>query len=221
MNFEFHDIEQNSDVWADLHCGRLTSSNLAKVMANYPKAFGEPAKKLAVDLAIEQITGRSGFTSGYSNEHMERGHEQEPLARAMYEADMFCTVTNGGFFCNDFLGCSPDGLVNHDGLVEFKSVIASTHHANVCRQSVDPAYRWQCLANLKFTGRDWLDFVSFCADYPEDKQLFVYRLWAEDHQAEFAHIDDRTSQFRQLVDERRHGILNSEYIVLNHRRKAA
>lgn len=219
--FEHHDIDQNTEVWGGLHCGRLTSSNMSKVMANYPKAFGEPAKKLAVDLAVEQITGKSGFTDGYSNEHMERGHEQEPIARALYESDMFCTVSRGGFFCSGFLGCSPDGLIGDDGAVEFKSVIPSVHYANVKRGSVDPAYRWQCLSVLKFTGRKWLDFASYCADFPEEKQLYVFRLWADAHQAEFDHLEARTSEFKRLVDATRERILTARYVIVSPSRKAA
>ena len=46
-----------------MRAGRLTSSKLGTVMANLGKAFGEPAKKYAVDIAIEQI-GNFGGT-GY------------------------------------------------------------------------------------------------------------------------------------------------------------
>ena len=53
-----HNIDQNTDDWLDLRAGHLTGSNIAKVMANYGKAFGDPAKKLAVDIALEQITGK-------------------------------------------------------------------------------------------------------------------------------------------------------------------
>ena len=41
MSFEFIDIEQNSDEWYELRAGKLTSSKLGLVMANYGKAFGE------------------------------------------------------------------------------------------------------------------------------------------------------------------------------------
>ena len=41
--FEFIDIDQNTDEWFALRGGRLTSSKLGVVMANYSKAFGEPA----------------------------------------------------------------------------------------------------------------------------------------------------------------------------------
>ena len=98
--FKFVDVEQNSDEWFSLRGGKLTSSKLGTIMANYGKAFGEPAKKYAVNIAIEQITGNP-ISSDYSNDHMERGHEQEPVARMLYEQETFCNVTNGGFWGGD------------------------------------------------------------------------------------------------------------------------
>ena len=137
----FHDIQQNTDQWYDLRGGRITSSNLGCIMANFGKAFGDPAKKYAINIAIEQITGRP-IPSTYTNAHMERGHEQEPLARMLYEEETFSEVANGGFFCDDLIGCSPDGLIDDSGVIEIKSVIASVHYANVKRGSCDPAYKW-------------------------------------------------------------------------------
>ena len=99
--FEFHDIEQNSDLWFDMRGGKLTSSNLGKIMANYGKAFGEPAKKLAATIAAQQL-GAEVLSNSFSNEHMDRGHQQEPLARMLYENETFWDVTNGGFFSSDF-----------------------------------------------------------------------------------------------------------------------
>jgi len=196
--FKFIDVDQNSEEWFQLRAGKLTSSNLGKVMANYGKAFGEPAKKLAASIAVQQITGEPE-SSGYSNEHMERGHEQEPLARMLYESETFCNVTNGGLFESDFIGCSPDGMVGDDGVIEIKSVLSNVHFANIKRGGLDPAYRWQCIGNLKFTGRDWLDFISYCQSFPVGKRLYVYRIRKEDLVEEFKMIDDRISQFEKLV----------------------
>lgn len=206
----FHDVKQNSDDWYNLRAGRLTGSKLGVIMANYGKAFGEPAKKYAVNIAIEQITGKP-ISSDYTNEHMQRGHEQEPIARALYEDYNFCDVSNGGFFESGFIGVSPDGLVDDDGVIEIKSVIASVHYANVKRQAVDPAYKWQCIGNLKYTDREYLDFISFCVDFPVDKQLFIHRINKAELVKEFAMIEDRVSQFKFLVDETRDNILNNNY----------
>lgn len=210
--FKFIDIEQNSDEWFALRAGKLTSSKLGTIMANYGKAFGEPAKKYAANIAIEQITGEP-IASTFINAHMERGHEQEPIARMMYEDSTFCTVTNGGFFESDFIGCSPDGMVADDGVIEIKSVIAPVHYANVKRGIVDPAYRWQCIGNLKFTGRDWLDFISYCSEFPEDKQLFTHRISADKLQDEFKMLDTRIAEFKELVSAIRETIINSDYVT--------
>jgi len=206
--FEFHDIDQNSDEWFALRGGKLTISKLPVVMANFGKTFGDPAKKYAVNIAIEQITGKP-IQSSYQNEHMIRGQEQEPIARMLYEDETFCDVTNGGFFGSEFIGCSPDGLVGDEGVIEIKSVLAHVHYASIKRDSVDPAYRWQCIGNLYFTGRAWLDFVSYSAEFPQGNQLFVHRIFAHDLGKEYGMIDSRVSEFKELVDETKQAILNN------------
>jgi len=203
----FIDVQQNSDEWYQLRAGKLTSSKLGVIMANYGKAFGEPAKKYAVNIAVEQIKGVA-MESTFSNDHMERGHAQEPIARQLYEDETFCEVSNGGFFDLDFVGCSPDGLVYEDGVIEIKSVIASVHFTNIKRGGVDPAYWWQCVGNLKFTGRKWLDFVSYCSEFPEDSQLFTHRIYANELELDFKKIDVRMAEFENLVNESKNIILN-------------
>ncbi len=210
--FKFIDVEQNSDAWYELRGGKLTSSKLGTIMANFGKAFGEPAKKYAVNIAIEQITGNA-ISSTYTNDHMQRGHDQEPFAREMYEEDYFCDVTNGGFFESKFIGCSPDGLVDDDGVIEIKSVIGSVHYANLKRQNVDPAYKWQCIGNLMFTGREWIDFISYCEEFPESKQLFVKRLHKSDLEDEFKMISDRIEEFKKLVESTKKLIIESKYSI--------
>lgn len=196
----YHSVAQNSDEWFALRLGKLTASSMGAIMANYGKAFGEPAKKLAVKIACEQLTGRAGFSESYTNAHMDRGHQQEPIARRLYEEQTFIDISNGGFFENGSLGCSPDGLADN-GLIEIKSVIASVHYANIKRNDFDPAYKWQKYFNLMFTGRDWIDFVSYCADFPEDTQLFIHRKYKEECTKEFVMLDRRISEFKALVEE--------------------
>ncbi len=198
---QFHNIEQNTDEWLDLRIGKVTGSSCSKIMANYGKAFGEPAKKAAVTIALEQITGKRSESEMYKNEHMERGHEQEPLARALYESEYFVDVSNGGFFDCGNTGCSPDGLVDDNGLIEIKSVIPSVHYANIKRGNVDPAYKWQIYFNLLYTQREWIDFVSYCYDFPKNKQLYVFRVTAGESKEQFEMIESRLLDFFKLVDQ--------------------
>ena len=90
---KWYDIEQNSPEWEELRAGRLTASNFAVIMANQPKAFSDAAKRLAVQIAFERINGHSmsaHYGDGYSNADMERGHIEEPTARALYEHSAPC-----------------------------------------------------------------------------------------------------------------------------------
>ena len=67
----WHDVEQNGEEWDALRMGKATASNFGLIMANEGKAFGEPAKRYALQLALEQIKGsKSEF--GFSNDHMDR-----------------------------------------------------------------------------------------------------------------------------------------------------
>ena len=202
----FFDIEQNTDEWKEARKGKITGSALGKIMANEQGAFGQPAHAYALQLALERITGKIN-ENNYSNQHMERGHKQEPIARMLYEETFFADVSNGGFFDLGNIGCSPDGLVGSDGIIEIKSVIPTVHFANVKRNHVDPAYKWQHFGNLKFTKRDWIDFVSYCQDYPKGKKLFTYRIYKKQCRGYFRRIDKRVSQFEKLIQHKMKEIL--------------
>lgn len=197
---EFHDIEQNSEAWLQIRLGKATASNFGCFMANFGKAFGEPAKRYALQIALERITGNKASAS-FSNEHTERGQEQEPVARMLYEAETFCKVTNGGFFCCDTYGDSPDGLVGDDGVIEIKSVIAPTHYDTILRDKFDPSYKWQIVGHLECTGREWVDFISYCADFPADSQLFVDRVHRRDVAEDIENLRSRRALFLAMVDE--------------------
>lgn len=195
---KWHNVEQNTDAWQALRCGKATCSNFSTFMANDGRAFGEPAKREALKIALEILTGRKAEFS-FSNDHTERGHEQEPVAKMLYADERFATVTNGGFFdCGDY-GDSPDGLVGDDGVIEVKSVIAPTHYATLLRDSFDPAYRWQMVGHLDCTGRHWCDFISYCSDFPEGQQLLVYRLARGDALQDIARLQARRAEFLKLV----------------------
>ena len=203
----WHDVEQTDEArcvccdrqWLDLRVGKVTGTSLSKIMAWADKdRFGDPAKAFAVEIAVVELGGRQ-TEYNYINDDMRRGTEQEPIARALYEQETFTVVTKGGFFDNGRTGCSPDGLCD-DGLIEIKSVLNHVHYASFARKCYDPAYKWQVLFNLKESGRNWIDFVSFCSTFPAEKRLCVYRVFRKDVQKEFDLIDRRLDAFFKLVE---------------------
>jgi hypothetical protein len=196
----FHDVPQNSPEWEALRIGKATASNFACIMAHDGKAFGDPAKSYALRIALERVTGRKAEYS-FKNDDMARGHEQEPVARMLYEEMFFVEVANGGFFDHGTYGDSPDGLICADGILEVKSVVAATHYATLRRKSFDPAYRWQLVGHIDCTERQWVDFGSYCADFPESQQLIVHRLHRAECEAELIRLRQRRADFLGMVDE--------------------
>jgi len=109
---------------------------------------------------------------------MIRGTEQEPIARAAYEAHSGHFVDQIGFVKHptlEWFGASPDGLVGDDGLVEIKNPNSATHLAYRKAGQAPAKYRYQMMAQIACTGRKWCDFVSFDSRLPESKQLFIVR----------------------------------------------
>jgi hypothetical protein len=195
---QWHDVQQNSPEWDELKLGKPSSSGYSKFMANLGGAFGEPAKRYALQLALEQLTGRRAEYS-FKSDDMERGHVMEPMAKALYEEMFFVDVTNGGFFDCGTYGDSPDGLVGRDGVIEIKSVIAPVHEANIRRGKPDPTYKWQKVGHFDGTGRAWVDSVSYCSDYPEWRQLVVFRTYREEVEEELRQLAERRAEFLELV----------------------
>jgi hypothetical protein len=198
MNRVWHDVPQNTEVWQALRLGKATASNFGCIMANDGAAFGEPAKKYALQIALELATGRKAEFS-FSTDHMDRGHEQEPIARMLYEDAEFVDVTNGGFFDCGTFGDSPDGRIGEKGVLEIKSVTAAVHYANLKRKSFDPAYRWQLVGHIDCADADWVDFISYCSEFPEASQLIVYRQTRDDFKDELKRLQDRRAKFLELV----------------------
>jgi len=163
-------VVQGTQEWWDVRLGIPTSSGFDKIITTK----GEPSKqrlKYMDKLAVERITRVS--EDSYTNRHMERGKELEPQARAFYEVFEGAEVTEVGFCYKDkkkLYGCSPDGLVGDDGLIEIKCPTSAVHVEYMRGKKLPTAYYQQVQGQLLVTGRKWCDFYSF---YPGIKPFIV------------------------------------------------
>jgi len=177
-------VEQQTPEWLHMRCGIVTASRMADVMSKLKVKSkngekGAPSGKrlqYRKELVYETLTGMSWerFVSPY----MDYGAENEPLARAAYELQNDLDVLPGGFWLHDAiarLGCSPDGLVGEDGLVEFK-VPPSRHLDIISTRQIPEEYLWQCMTELAVTGRQWCDFVSHDPSLPKSVNTWVKRV---------------------------------------------
>ena len=191
----FHDIDQSDEAWLELRRGFVTSSHFATVLANLGKTFGPPAVEYAMRVAIESQTGR-GITN-FQNSWMERGLEEEPNAREMYSDLTFTEVTNGGFMEFGRFGSSSDGLTD-EGMIEIKCPKFSTHMEWIVKGGYDLKYQWQIRGQMYIYDRPWCDFVSYCPDFPTDKQLYTFRVERDRDQE--AVMIERLNEFVTVVD---------------------
>ena len=139
----------------------------------------------------------------YSNAAMEWGTEQEPLARAAYEAEVDVLVEEVGMIDHptvEMSGASPDGLVGDDGLVEIKCPTTATHIDTLMGEQAPKKYYDQMQWQMACTGRKWCDFVSFDPRMPEGLQLFVKRVERDDEY--IAMLESEVATFLQEVSDK-------------------
>jgi putative phage-type endonuclease len=197
---------QGSPEWLAARAGKVTSCRVADALAfskRNPKEELDCRRKYKRLLVTERLGGIS-FDTGYKSRAMKEGKEAEPMARAAYELLEDVMVEPVGFVLHpsiEFAGASPDGLVGDDGLVEIKAPEVFTHVDYLLENKIPDEYIPQCMWMLAVTGREWIDFVSYDKSHtlPEDKQLFVKRLVAEQNVLEECY-NARVRQFLAEVN---------------------
>lgn len=159
------DAPQGSDAWHASRLGRYTGSSADDLSDTH-----------AIRLALERITEKP-VGEEFSNADTKRGNELEPYARMRYEAKTGEIVNEAGFayLPTIMAGCSVDGFVGDDGIVEIKCPRTMTHVAYLLANEIPKQYVAQILHNLWVTGRKWCDFVSYDNTLPLRLQLFVKR----------------------------------------------
>lgn len=171
-------IEQGTNEWLALRFGWVTASKFKDVMA---KGQGKTRKSYMYQLAAEAITGER--EESFSNSYMEWGTENEPAARAMYELESGNEVNEVAFIkLNDDvkIGCSPDGLINDDGMVEFKCPKTTTQIETFLSGKMPTTHKAQVQGQLWVAERQWCDFVSFDPRIDGDAGYFSVRVERDD-----------------------------------------
>jgi putative phage-type endonuclease len=153
----YEEIIQGSVEWLKIRCGKVTASHAKDVMAG---GQGKTRKSYMMKLLAEIDSGVPQET--YKNGAMEWGTETEPEARLFYEERNLINVKQVGFVeLNGNIGCSPDGLVGDDGLIEIKCPNTATHLGYILSGKMPTEYVKQVQFQLWVTERKHCDFVSY------------------------------------------------------------
>lgn len=204
-------MEQRSTEWFAIRLGKVTASRVADVIAKTKTGYSTSRENYMAQLVCERMTNTQA--ESYNNAAMQWGTDQEPLARAAYEAAKNVLVDEIGFVVHDTIinaGASPDGLVGDDGLIEIKCPNTATHIDTVLSGKVPSKYITQMQWQMACTQRKWCDFVSFDPRMPEGLQLFIQRV---DFDAEYvkmleAEITGFLAELETKIEklnERKHG----------------
>lgn len=193
MNIEVFDFEQGSPDWFAARLGIVTASELSKVLA---KGEGKTRKKYMLQLAAETLTRRP--TESYTNGHMERGKEQEEMARELIELRLGKAIATTGFIKNHTLriGCSPDGLIGPDHGLEIKCCLGDIQLDRLDNGSIPSEHRAQVEGSLLASGfKSW----TFCSYSPDLPLLMVTHTLSDERKKE---IEAELSAFNAELDAR-------------------
>lgn len=206
------EIEQRTDDWFTARLGKVTASSLYKVLAKTKTGYGADRGNYMTQLVLERVTGTKA--DSYTNAAMQWGIDQEPFARAAYEASRGVMVDEVGFIPHPTIaaaGASPDGLVGDDGMVEIKCPDSKTAlECWLAENPVESKYFAQMQWQMRCADRSWCDYVVFDPRMPAKAQLFVVRVlrddkWLADVESEvikfLAEVDAKVAALKKIIGE--------------------
>lgn len=155
-----NEVKQGTDEWLKLRLGKFTASDAQAIGNN-----GKGLESLIYEKVAEAITGK--VKEAFTNVDIERGKELEEFARNRYELETGKSVTETAFVELDArVGCSPDGFVGTNGLVEFKCKSDVNFVKYLLDKKIDPAHEWQMQMQMYVCDRDWCDYVVYNPNFP-------------------------------------------------------
>ena len=165
-----NNIEQGTPEWHDLRNGRLTASN-AQAIGN----AGKGLETVVMDTMARKYS--SAEPENYTNAHMERGNELEPVAIGMYEMENDVKTEVVGFVTSDdgYSGCSPDRFLGDSGLIEVKcpSDVNFLKLMIAGIKGVDKKYIWQMQMQMLICERNICFFLAYNPNF--EKSLICHQ----------------------------------------------
>jgi putative phage-type endonuclease len=195
------EVEQRSNEWFALRLGKVTASRVADLMAKTKTGYSATRENYMAQLVVERISNSQA--ESFTNAAMQWGTDQEPYARAEYEATQGAMVEECGFVSHptiEMAGASPDGLIGDDGLIEIKCPNTATMIDVLLTGVVASKYNTQMQFQMACTGRQWCDYVVFDPRMPAKAQMFIKRVARDE--AFIAEMEAEVTKFLSEVAEK-------------------
>jgi len=188
----YYDIQQNTDEWFDIKRGKFSASTAADLLMS-PSTKGY--QNLINKIVFEHITGETA--ESFKSDWMDRGNELEPEAIAQYEKQTFNKVNRVGYVeMNDWVGCSPDGLISNNGLIQVKCPKWNTQIEYYFSSKVPSEYNKQCQFELMVTDREYNILYIY---HPKLKPIIHH---IERDEEIIKQILDKLNESVELVEQR-------------------
>lgn len=168
---------QGTYEWLCEKAGHASASHANDILAKIKSGEAASRRRYRTQLVIERLTGEPA--TSFVTPPMQWGIDVEPQARIAYEVATGEIVIEQPFIKHPeikWCGCSPDGFVGDDGMVQFKCPDTHTHISYLLAGVVPTDYYAQMQFEMWVTRREWSDFVSFDPRVPEHLRLFTVRL---------------------------------------------
>lgn len=170
---------QRTEEWFKARAGHVTGSMFSDAIGKGRNGQYLKARENAIiQIVTERLTGEPLITSHGAAGAW--GTDVEPLALAAYEARTGNIVTEVGFTRHEsiqFVGVSPDGLIDDDGSIEMKCPYNSINHLITIREQKMPdEHIPQVQGVMWVTNRKWCDFISYDPRMPDHYKLFIQRI---------------------------------------------
>jgi len=167
---KIYKMKQQTEEWFDIKSGKMSSSHSSAIASN-----GAGLKTYIQDILMnEYCLERDSFESF----DMRRGNELEPFARRMYAVEKVVKVGELGWIqSHDMFGCSPDGVVGKDGLIEIKSMNDKNHFDFVLNGKIKSDWVWQMQGAMLVSKRKWCDFVAYNENF--ENKIEIKRVYAD------------------------------------------
>lgn len=198
-----------------LHSERVDAARNSDAPPVIEAASNDNSRNLTLLVAAERITGWT--EPSYVSDDMLRGLEDEPRAREKYAAH-YAPVAEAGFMVEDRwgfkIGYSPDGLVGEKGLIEVKSRRPKTHLATILADEVPIENMAQLQCGLLVSGREWIDYVSYCGGMPMwVKQVEPQQEWLDAIVAAVTAFEENVAEMIRVYEDSTAGLPATERTI--------
>lgn len=163
----FKEVVQGSPEWFALRVGKVTMSNLHKIITPKEQRPSTQQDGYMNGLLAELFYGHPLDT--FTSPAMQNGIDGEEEAAKIYSVENDCELEKIGFVTNDAetIGCSPDRfIVGTKKAVEIKVPLPHTHVGYLRTKSIDRDYWCQIQGQLWVAELETIDIYSYSPKMP-------------------------------------------------------